>query len=543
MMTDNVVQLIGEAKRASEMVKAFPGIIRLISHYDCDGTTAAAIVVKALSREGKRFHLSFVKQLDAATCTQIGDEHNEMMIFTDIGSGYLRNLQQMVTPTTTIIICDHHQPDADLPREDQKRIVHISPVVCGVTEDISGAGLAYLLARALSPKNIDLSHLAIVGAIGDAQVGSIGAHWGVLGINQEIAKDAQTAKKIRVKKGLRIWGRTIRPLHKALEYCDEPVIPGVSGSESGSIQLLHDVGIAPQDDQGRWRRLVDLTEEEQQRLATAILKERIRNHEDNPHHIFGDVYDLLDKQEITDAAEFATLMNACGKMDWGYIGVALCLNDSEAQAAAPALLATYRRKIRRSLQWVKRNPQAVVITSAGIYLQAEDHIPEGVFSNTISILHKSGQFPDLPFVGLAWTAEGSAKVSARISDQLAAGGLNLRDCIAQASAAAGGEGGGHVAAAGALIPRGTEEMFIKIIDNLFTQHGRASAYPVDSYGKENHTGEPQEGQHPTSEARAGTSERANNKQSREEGDRGKEDNCQAVERKGLVRYLDPQGIR
>ena len=128
----------------------------------------------------------------------------------------------------------------------------------------------------------------------------------------------------------------------------DPYIPDVTGSESKSIQFLNELGIDPKNGKG-WKTLSELTQEEQKKLADGIIKERIRGGQEDPENIFGDVYELLDKEDFKDAQEFATLLNACGKMDKAFMGVGLCLNDAKAFSKANGILSSYRKEIGLSL--------------------------------------------------------------------------------------------------------------------------------------------------------------------------------------------------
>src|SRR5207247_1730802 len=82
------------------------------------------------------------------------------------------------------------------------------------SEEISGAGTAYLLAKALDSRNVDLSPMAIVGALGDQQ--DKAAKRGFKGLNSEILKDAVDSRLIEVKQDLIFFGRQTRPVHRAI---------------------------------------------------------------------------------------------------------------------------------------------------------------------------------------------------------------------------------------------------------------------------------------------------------------------------------------
>ncbi len=470
-MLENIQNLVVNAKKAADVIKSFSGRVRIISHYDCDGVCSAAIMLRALVREGKEFHLTLVKQLSDNLIREISHEENGLVIFLDLGSGQLESIDKHLLSeekgSRIVIVSDHHQVQGEIQPALERKIFHVNPMLFGIDENVAGAGVTYLIARAMSPVNTDLSELGIVGAIGDSQIGSIGENWGLFGLNKEILKDAEKAKKIKIEKGLRIWGRRTRPIHKALEYSVDPYIPGVSNSESASVQFLQELGIELKRPDGTWRTLADLSEEEQQKLASGIIKERIRNNEEHPERIFGDVYELTDKkEELRGASEFATILNACGKTGAGYLGISLCLNDFSSLDDVKARLESYRREIGKGLSWVEKNSDAVKITENASYIRAGAKIPEYIISNVTSIISKSNMLPPKPVFAFVDAEEGMTKVSARAEDSLVKAGLDLKDIVASAVAETGGEGGGHSGAAGATIPREKEEIFINTVERL-----------------------------------------------------------------------------
>ncbi|MCK4715078.1 MAG: DHH family phosphoesterase [Candidatus Aenigmarchaeota archaeon] len=598
-IVEQLEELVKSAVDASSVLKTFPGTVRLVSHYDADGIASAAIMVKALEREGKGFRLSFVKQLSDDCIREMAGDEEMLTVFTDLGSGFLNEIcEHLLVDRRKVIILDHHQVQGVVPEGKESSLYHVNPVLQGIDEDISGSGVSYLLARALSPVNKDLSEFAIIGAIGDSQTGSIGPHWGLLGINKEILKDAQSTGKISISKGLRLWGRYGRPIYKALQYSMDPYIPDVTGSESGSVQFLQEMGIMLKEPTGEWRTLASLDENETKKLATGIIKERIRNGEDNPEWIFGDVYELLDKKGgFRDANEFATMLNACGKSGNGFTGVAICLNDEGYEKDLKSAMSAYRREIGKSLDLVRKTPGMVRSTGTADYILAGDRISEHVISNVASIIEKSCLRPEgclvpdgvchKPVFAMADAEDGQVKVSGRISDSLVGEGISMKDILSKAAEEFGGQGGGHAGAAGATIPAGTEERFINTVEKLLTaRSGAQVAASVDGKsqdvlvqetlpgsGSNNIKGNAQEiekGEQPVDEPvqaviadkdaqsddkkesdlngrkHEGTAAEGERKgreeagQGREKGDDGKEGRrpvSKEMERQGLVRYL------
>lgn len=539
-MKNKVEMLVKELIKVGGIIKSFSGEIRLISHYDADGIASAAIMVRALAREGKSFHLSLINQLNENFLKDLGREGRRMIIFTDLGSGYLENIQNhlMKDGDTKVIVLDHHQSEGEV---RSKNLLHVNSEDFGITEHISGSGIAYLLARAMNPDNRDLSELGIIGAIGDSQIGSIGESWGLLGLNKEILKDAELSRKIRVKKGLRLWGRYTRPVHKTLQYSVDPYIPGISGSESASVQFLQELGIDLKDKE-RWRTLADLTGEENKKLASGIIAERIRGKHMNPEWIFGDTYELLDKKgELRDANEFATILNACGKMGKAYMGIAFCLNDAD-HSEARDILNSYRREIGKAMAWVYKNKHSIRKTDNAVYIFGGSSISEHVISNVVSIINKScldldGVANDVcekPIFAFADTEEGDVKVSARVSDSLVEKGVDLKDIMVRVTMDIGGEGGGHKGAAGARIEKDHEDRFISSVEKILVKkdlNKTEQKTQIDIHNSER--GE-----------RYGTAESERIRTQREGEERGEGEaketgeGSEEVEGKGLVRYFD-----
>ncbi|MBW2970523.1 DHH family phosphoesterase, partial [Candidatus Woesearchaeota archaeon] len=260
--------------------------IRVVSHLDADGICASSLLLKALSLENRKYSVSIVQQLDESVLRELAGEQYKYIFFTDIGSGQLKLIEKHLGDRI-IFVLDHHEPEL----VDSENIVHINPHLFGIggSKQISGAGVVFLFSSALTKKLEDFAHIAVIGAIGDIQ-----DEGGFSELNNYIIEIAEKKGKLKVIKGLRMFGAQTRPLHKLLEYCTDIYIPGVSGSESGAIQLLKQLGIEPKNNK-KWRRLVDLSDEEIKRLVEGIIVRRLD--EQNPEEIVGPVYILKEEDK------------------------------------------------------------------------------------------------------------------------------------------------------------------------------------------------------------------------------------------------------
>ncbi|MFH1133071.1 MAG: DHH family phosphoesterase [Nanoarchaeota archaeon] len=439
---------------AAERFRRLDGQIRLISHLDCDGMASAAIMIRAFNQAGKGYALSVVQQLNRKITHELSIDRAPTIVFADLGSGQLAAINEELQGKQVIVL-DHHEP-ADV--KPAPHVLHVNPHDFGIdgSTEISGSGVCYLFAKALSEKNSALAHLAVIGAIGDVQ-----EHNGFLSLNGEILQEAIAQKKIVVQRGLRFFGRQTRPVHKLLEYSTNPFIPDVSGSESGAIQFLQQIGIDPRLGKG-WKRLAHLNAEEQRRLIEGIVLKRAGL--EHPEDVLGNIYLLQDEDEDTpfrDGREFSTLLNACGRLNKASIGISACLGDEKAKQKAVANLTSYRREIVGAMKWFRAHKETRHVIKGDSYLiiNAEDNILGTIAGTMASILSNSSEFkPGTLILSMAQLMDNTTKVSLRIAGR---NGSDLRQVINQITAAAGGESGGHMNAAGAIIPTDMEAQFLE----------------------------------------------------------------------------------
>ncbi|MBW3003858.1 DHH family phosphoesterase [Candidatus Woesearchaeota archaeon] len=436
--------------------------VRLVSHLDADGICAASIMVKLLNLENMRYSISIVTQLQNNIVEELRHEEYKNYIFTDLGSGQLSNIKQKLSDRN-ILILDHHEPEEveDLP----DNIIHINPHIQGIdgSLEISGSGVVYLFSKALTGKT-DLAHIAVIGAIGDVQEKK-----GFQYLNNEILHEAIANEKIKVINGLRLFGCQTKPLHKVLEYSTDPFIPGVTGSESGAIQFLHDIGIKPKTESG-WKKLVHLDDEDLKKLVTGIVMKRID--EVNPEDVLGPVYILKDEENESptrDAKEFSTLLNACGRLNKASLGIGTCLGDEKIKKKAIQGLQDYKRELVNALRWYENNKDSeFVINGQGfIIINAQDNILPTIVGTLASILSKSNNIKENTYLmSLAQLIDNTTKVSLRVAGLKPSTDIDLRSIIKEIVDIVGGEAGGHQFAAGAVIPTEKEDEFIKVAKDV-----------------------------------------------------------------------------
>ncbi|MGQ9788678.1 MAG: DHHA1 domain-containing protein [Candidatus Hadarchaeaceae archaeon] len=455
------------ARKAAELIRKHRhNTVEIISHMDSDGISAAALLSEALDRLAIKHNVRFVRMLYRDVVE--GLDPADLTIFTDLGSSQLENLGKKFWGHS-VIIADHHDP---VKAEGWPELVHLNAHHHGLDgmQEISGAGVTYLIARELDSDVRDLSALAVVGAIGDVQNA-----WGkFLGYNREILQDAVESGVTEKSRDLMLYGRYSRPVFKSLEFFTDPYIPGVSNSPAGCIGLLKDLDI-PLNDNGGWRRLADLTEKEKQRLASELIARAYMHVPEElvkfvPGLIIGEVYTLSREKNwpmLQDAEEFSTCINSTARHEQPLIGLEVAKGDREGYYRAMLnLLKQHRRSIARGLEF---------LASEGIengprgYLQYFDAtgVIKDMFAGTITslALGNCNCDPYRPLVGLVKDG-GRAKVSARCSKLLFLRGFDMSRAIRTAAESCGGEGGGHAIACGAEIDEKEVPRFLEKFEEM-----------------------------------------------------------------------------
>ena len=207
-----------------------------------------------------------------------------------------------------------------------------------------------------------------------------------------------------------------------------------------------------------------LDEEEMKKLVTGIIMKRLN--EANPDDVLGNVYILPHEEEESptrDAKEFATLLNACGRLGRASFGIGACLNDKKTKQQAIRSLADYKREIVNALNWYNENKftDDIFWGNKFVIINAKQSVMSTMIGTLASILSKSNVMTNNTFIlSMAQAIDGNTKVSLRTTNNLN-GNLDLKNIIEEIINGIGNsESGGHQNAAGAVIPTDKEANFI-----------------------------------------------------------------------------------
>jgi RecJ-like exonuclease len=456
-------------KNGADVFRSIPKnkTIRVIGHLDADGICASSILINALIKLNRRYTLTILPTVTEDSLRDVNDESEEYLTFVDLGSGNIDAVGAVLSEKKVFILDHHHlQSETVYPN-----IVQMNPHMCGIdgSIEISGSGVSFMFTQFLTGnKNIEMSRIALVGAIGDVQENN-----GFKKLNQDILELALEHKLVEVKKGLKFFGVQTKPVYKLLQYSSDIILPGVNGSESGAINFLLGLGIDPKTKKG-WKKISDLTEDEQKSLVAGIIMNRINKSGTDASDIFANSYLLVGENEdspFRDAKEFATLLNSCGRLSKASIGIGACLNDKKLKDMALQNLTDYRKELVTAINWYKDNSNSSRVTHGRnhIIINAQDDVMPTMIGTLGSILSKSTDIAQNTFIlSLARNVDDTTKVSLRVVGNPES--VNLKDIIESIIQKINhGSSGGHSFAAGAVINTEKEDEFIGAATVVFEE--------------------------------------------------------------------------
>jgi RecJ-like exonuclease len=461
--------------------------IHIYTHLDADGLSGGAILGKAFVRENLPFQITVLKQLEKEIIINISKDvksFNKFLFFADFGSGQYQELQKELIVKenfNSFIILDHHLPqnvsnkeDTDLLNEIFRKTYQwqINPYFFGFdgSIEVSGAGLCYFFAKNLNKDNMDLSCNAVIGAIGDIQ--NQGPNKSFIGLNSLILEDAKKLELIEMKSDLNF--SSIKPLNEAIAYSNEIDLPGLTGDINRTLIFLKTLGILMENSEGKIKSLNELDKDEKQKISSAIIEYGSLKLDIEPSEIIEKliINRFLLKNEkvgtdLYDAGEFSNLLNACGRLNYGSLGIAIAMGDrKKSYEKSQEILQDYKKTLLKSLVWLKENKK-IQQREYIQYFFAEDVIPDTMVGTIASMIvfEDSEDFDkNKPIFGLAKREDENVyKVSGRAHKIIVTKGVNLSMAIREACELSGLDvlGGGHPPAAGTKIPVDKVEIYLE----------------------------------------------------------------------------------
>jgi len=416
--------------------------IQIISHFDTDGITSATIMIQALKRLDKKFSVKIVKSLTPETINELNKE--KPVLFLDLASGSLHHIEN--ANIKKVFIIDHHEIPFNK-TEHSENITIINPQLT-IKQPISASGLTYLFCKEWDRQgnNKDLSKLAVLGMIGDNLEKNIDT------LNNGILEDSEVTKK----RGLSIYPST-RPLNRVLEYSSNPYIPGVTGNLRGVFEILRESCLAPEN--GKYKCIIDLTDEETEKLTTAIL---LRNPKIKSSEIIGDLFLIKMFNKLEDARDLSARINACSRSGHPEIAIKMCMEISSAKKQANSTHIKYKQVLVSGLKHAQETNEKIQ-GKGFVIINGKNNIPDTMAGTIASILSNSKVYEAGTIIVTMAYYDEKIKVSARIVKDPETSLRNVREILSRVVSEIDGEVGGHEFAAGCMISQEKEGQFIELL--------------------------------------------------------------------------------
>lgn len=407
--------------------------IQIISHFDTDGITSAAIIVSTFKKLDKKFSIRILKSLEEKTIKNLPKD--KVILFIDLASGSLNHIKN--TGLKEVFIIDHHEINKEIP----ENIRIINPQLLD-KQKISSSGLAYLFCKQINPEIKELSKLAILGMIGDCLEKEIDS------LNNGILEESGVQRK----RGILIYPST-RPINRVLEYSSNPYIPEVTGNMKGVLELLRETGITPE--KGKYRSIMELNEKEMKNLTTAIL---LRNPKIKTKDLVGDIFLIKIFNKLEDARDLSAIINACSRSGKPELALQYCLEIPSAKKNTELTHIKYKQNIITGLNFVHETEK---IQGKGfVIINAQDNVKDTMIGTIASIISNSSIYEEGTAIITMAYYDDKIKVSAR---SVGKKGRNLKELLESIVNITEGEVGGHEYAAGCIINKKKEREFIEIL--------------------------------------------------------------------------------
>ncbi|MDR0911953.1 MAG: DHH family phosphoesterase [Methanobrevibacter sp.] len=416
-------------------------IIRIISHNDSDGISAAGVIATGIKEEGGQFHATIIPRLKSDVIKEVQRENYNLFVFSDMGSAFIDEINHF---NKDVVIADHHQP-SDAQSNDN--IIHVNPHLFGIdgSKHLSGSGSSYLAIRNLNRQHLAI--LALVGAIGDMQYNN-----GFTGVNKLILEDAISSGHLEVFESLKIASKDQESLFKSIAYTLNPPLKGLTGSFEESTGFLEKIGVS------YGIKFSDLEGEEQDALKDALINI-------NPE-IFGEVfYVAKEEAALRNLEDFSSILDACGKNKKYGLALSIALGErGQALDSGVKQLNTYRNQLIKGFDWIRREGAIENEYIQSVY--SEDKHLKLIIGTIAGVGLSIGLFnPEKPVIGIS-RFQKDLKISARTTRKMVNKGVNLSKAMNDASLNFGGQGGGHDIAAGAMIPYEAKDNFLNIVNDI-----------------------------------------------------------------------------
>jgi RecJ-like exonuclease len=435
--------------------------VKIISHTDADGVSAAGILAQYFHKYNVPFDTTFTRPLEPSEVAELAKGDYDLFVFIDQGTGQMPAIHRyLLEAGRDVVILDHHSGEFS----DHPNLTLLNPHACGLNgaKDVSASGVVYSVVERMDESFRPLAWQALVGALGDREE----FFSGFTGMNELFLRQAIDLDVVEVGEGFRLIGRDLYPVVECLRLSIRPYLQGLTENSEACRELTETLGISSEE------TLSQLGRDREVSLRDALLaRSGAVASEVFRHVLWGSLY--IPKVKWTDGPQdmhgYIAMLDACDKLGKPSVGFAAFLGDKSAVTDALAILRKYQERMASILHWFEVNRERFKTSPQMRYIYADKEVNPHMIGEAISLAIESGLVEaDRPVIGLVDSGD-ELKVSARATPRYAMEGGTLGEALRRAASDLGGSGGGHDAAAAARIPLTRKDEFIAKLNQGLAQ--------------------------------------------------------------------------
>ena len=159
-------RLIADMQKAIQEVRQWPKKeVQIFHHNDSDGLSSGAILTRAFERAGFEIRRFCLEKPYPALLQKVYEQEGSLIVFADFAGRIAPMLSDLNRGRNLTLILDHHVAQ----KATDPKVHNLDPTLYGMKgdRDISGSTTCYLFAHTMDPVNLDLAHIAAIGAVGD----------------------------------------------------------------------------------------------------------------------------------------------------------------------------------------------------------------------------------------------------------------------------------------------------------------------------------------------------------------------------------------
>jgi len=427
---EEAARSIGETLMASEDV-------RILTHYDGDGTAAGAIMATFLLSRGKPFQLSAIEGISEDLLEDVATNYHETVLVIDLGIGRLDVLRRL---GKRVIIIDHHPLEEDI-TDQMEDIIMLHPRALGLDEvsDCSASTLAYMVAVTMNHKLRGIISSALAGAWVDGHLEESPS-----GLNRLLLEEAKARGLMQVREEFTFVHDQI-PQAMVLDY--RPYYAQLALDDDAGEDILRTLGISP----GKWR---DLPETDVTALSSMLTVLQLDSGVSTTAIRQSRVNRYWFPAEKMDCLILGRIFDACGRNRRNGLGMGLVSGDSDGRHRGMMELLEFQRYVMDRLKTLRDGG----VQSEGRlrWFMGDDPRKDGVVADVLA----NHVYPSSSAVLFVSEREGSVVIAGR---RCGCSDTDLGSIFTRSLEGTSGQGAGNPSRAGARLPSTEADAFLETL--------------------------------------------------------------------------------